>query len=188
MSIRRLSSLTEVAWAVCTALDHVGVEAVLTGGSAATFYAPDAYESRDLDYILLTGDPSGAAEEALLALGYHRDGDHYTHRENPFILEFPRGPLAVGGEILDRFSTNRENGQILRVLTPTDCCKDRLSAFYHWSDRGALQQAVAVAASRADEIDLAELRGWSEREGHSERYREFARDVWQTRPPGAQGK
>ena len=37
------SSLTDVAFAVCTALHEAGYTVILTGGSAATFYAPEAY-------------------------------------------------------------------------------------------------------------------------------------------------
>ena len=175
MSIDSYSTLAEVAWAVCTALDRAGVEAVLTGGSAATFYAPDAYQSRDLDFILFSGDPTGAAEEALLALGYRRAGNHYEHRDNPLLLEFPPGPLAVGGDIIENFSVLQDETRVLRVLTPTDCCKDRLAAFFHWSDRGALEQALAVALACTDRIDFEELERWSTREGGEERYAEFAR-------------
>jgi hypothetical protein len=46
------SSLVDVAFAVCTALDRDGITAVLTGGSAATFYAPEAYQSEDADFVL----------------------------------------------------------------------------------------------------------------------------------------
>lgn len=31
------------------------------------------------------------------------------------------------------------------ALSPTDACRDRLAAFYHWSDRGGLAAAVAIA-------------------------------------------
>jgi hypothetical protein len=46
------STLTDVAFIVCTALERAGEPAVLCGGSAATFYAPEKYESRDLDFVL----------------------------------------------------------------------------------------------------------------------------------------
>lgn len=46
------SSLTDVAFAVCTALHRAGYTSVLTGGSAATFYAPTAYQSKDLDFVI----------------------------------------------------------------------------------------------------------------------------------------
>ena len=31
-------------------------------------------------------------------------------------------------------------------LTPTDAVKDRLAAFFHWSDRQSLEQALATTA------------------------------------------
>src|SRR5690606_901155 len=71
--ITKASSLTEVAFAVCTALDRAGTKAVLTGGSAATYYAPDAYQSGDLDFVIAFHG-ADAAEPALLALGYRREG------------------------------------------------------------------------------------------------------------------
>jgi len=49
------ATLIDVAFAVCTALDHAGERALLVGGSAATFYAPDAYQSSDCDFILALG-------------------------------------------------------------------------------------------------------------------------------------
>jgi len=39
------ATLTDVAFAACTALDRAGEVAVLCGGSAATYYAPEAYQS-----------------------------------------------------------------------------------------------------------------------------------------------
>lgn len=42
--IDRDSSLRDVAFEVCTALDRVGVTAVLSGGGAATLYAPHAIQ------------------------------------------------------------------------------------------------------------------------------------------------
>ena len=53
------ATLREVAFAVGTALERERVLAVLCGGSAATFYAPDVYQSEDLDFVL-TFDTDGA--------------------------------------------------------------------------------------------------------------------------------
>ena len=46
------TTLRDVAFEVGTALDAAGVHAVLCGGSAATFYAPNVYQSEDLDFVL----------------------------------------------------------------------------------------------------------------------------------------
>jgi hypothetical protein len=80
-------------------------------------------------------------------------------------LEFPSGPLAVGREpvretVLLHFSTGS-----LRIISPTDCVKDRLAAYYHWGDRQSLEQAVLVFKDNA--VDLREVERWSEAEGKS---------------------
>lgn len=51
MTISANTPLFEVAMAVCSALDRAGITAVLTGGSAATYYAPEAYQSSDIDFV-----------------------------------------------------------------------------------------------------------------------------------------
>jgi hypothetical protein len=51
----------------------------------------------------------------------------------------------------------------LRVISPTDCVKDRLAAYYHWGDRQSLEQAILVAEE--SDVDLNEIKRWSEKEG-----------------------
>ena len=63
MKLTDQSSLREISFCVCSALDGVGVTAVLTGGSAATIYAPDAIQSFDLDLIRAWSKRAGRAEE-----------------------------------------------------------------------------------------------------------------------------
>lgn len=56
----------------------------------------------------------------------------------------------------------------LRLLSPTDCVKDRLAAYFHWDDMQSLAQAALVAY--ANEIDLAEVESWATREGKREAF------------------
>lgn len=58
MSINATTPLAEVATAVCSALDRTGITAVLTGGSAATYYAPEAYQSSDIDFVAVRFGPT----------------------------------------------------------------------------------------------------------------------------------
>jgi hypothetical protein len=51
----------------------------------------------------------------------------------------------------------------VKIISPTDCIKDRLSWFYHSNDRQCLEQAVLVAQDNP--VDLSEIRRWSEHEG-----------------------
>jgi hypothetical protein len=59
----------------------------------------------------------------------------------------------------------------LRVVSATDCVKDRLCAFYFWNDQQGLAQAILVAESQ--NVDLKEIRRWSKTEGKEKEYEIF---------------
>jgi hypothetical protein len=166
------SSLTDVSFVVCTALHRIGTTAVLTGGSAATFYAPDRYQSRDADFIITMSLNQAAAASALGDLEFEEQGGIYRHPKSPYTLEFPPGPLAIGAEILQRYDTVRRGPEILHILSRTDVVCDRLARFYHWADRSALRTALDVAAS--GDIDLVKIGRWSKGEYAIEKFQEFA--------------
>lgn len=163
MRITSDSTLREVAFIVCTELQRVGVTAVLTGGSAAAIWSVGTYQSHDCDCIISFHEKGAPAEATLLKLGYTESGGTYCHSDSPFTLEFPPGPLSVGDEILTEWNTLRDGDLLLHILTPTDSCRDRLAAFYHWKDYSSLSVAVAIAGR--NQIDLKRVRQWSKKEG-----------------------
>lgn len=57
------------------------------------------------------------------------------------------------------------------ALSATDSCRDRLAAFYHWSDRQSLRSAVEIAARQR--VNMRLIRTWSGREGATEKFAEF---------------
>lgn len=171
MAISQQASLTDVCFAVCTALDAVGTKAVLTGGSAATYYAPAAYQSRDADFVIVLSSDEPVAASTLSGLGYHELGGTYIHSSNPFTLEFPPGPLAVGNDCILSYDTVRRDREVLFVLSRTDCVRDRLAAYYFFNDRSALAAAIAVANSGI--IDVPAIHSWSDLEGESRKFVEF---------------
>ena len=59
---------------------------------------------------------------------------------------------------------------MLRIISPTDCVKDRLAGYYFWSDLQCLEQAALVA--NVKDIDLTEVEQWSKVEN---KYEEFIR-------------
>jgi len=104
----------------------------------------------------------------------------YEHPRTNFTIDFPKGPLAVGGDYINEFKILQRGDMRLRILTPTDCVRDRLAAFYHWDDYTGLNAAVAVARAHRDQIDFACLHEWTMREGgsppgHLPKYEEFLR-------------
>lgn len=173
------STLVEVAFQVCSALHERGIVAVLTGGSAATFYAPDAYQSRDLDFVIMARGAHGS--EALEGLGFRLKSDFYVHVRSRFTLDFPPGPLAVGDDTVTAWSTVRRKRETLHVLSPTDSCRDRLASFLFWNDFSGLEQALAVQQAHPRTVDLALIRAWCRREGQSQKFGLFeARCLVQT--------
>ena len=177
MKITRTSSLRDVAFVVCTALHNGGIEAVLTGGSAATVYAPHACQSHDLDFIITFHTPQTDAGKILASLGYSVAGDHYEHANNALVLEFPRGPLAIGRDLVEKWDTLREGSMILHIIRPTDSCRDRLAGFLFWNDRGSLDQAVAVARARRKDVDVKVIRDWCRSEGKEDAFVAFEREL-----------
>jgi hypothetical protein len=165
------SSLEDVCFAICTALAHAGTVAVLTGGSAATFYAPQSYQSRDADFIITFSSNPARAGRALRELGYHETGGTYHHSRNIFTVEFPPGPLAIGNDLLSCYDTVHRGREILHVLSRTDCVRDRLASFYFFGDRSALAAAIAVALS--GRVNVSSVGRWSDKERETSRFAEF---------------
>ena len=60
---------------------------------------------------------------------------------------------------------------ILRVVSATDCVKDRLCAFYFWNDQQGLAQAILVAQNQP--VDLNEIKRWSKTEGKEREFEIF---------------
>lgn len=116
-------------------------------------------------------------DDALASVGFRQRGRaaEYHHVSCRDYVEFPGGPLAIGDEAVTASWTLREGEQLLHVLSSTDSCRDRLAAFYHWSDQISLRQAPAVALANANTLDLAKIEAWSIAEGHRRRFDESRR-------------
>lgn len=171
--------LEEVAAYVCDALARAGVTVTLTGGGAASIWAEGAFESDDLDLVEDGLGQPAVVRRVVTGLGFRLSSDrrHYEHESAPVFLEFPAGPLMAGSQpIHERALRPLETG-LLRLLTPTDCVKDRLAAYFHWDDRQALEQAVAVV--QKNEIDMADLRRWVRDEGASQKFAAIERRLVQ---------
>lgn len=172
------STLADVCFEVAAALDAHGLPGILTGGSAAAIYAPQDYMSSDADFVLDEDVPLDRVAEALDLIGFYRQGRSriFFHKRSTFTVDFPKGPLAVGGDYIRETQTLARGEVALRILTRIDCIRDRLSHFYFWNDYTALNAAVAVA-SVITESDKNYLRTWTSRESPQllEKFAEFER-------------
>ena len=175
MKVTRRSSLSEVAACVATALSAGGIRGVLTGGACATLYTRGVYQSSDLDFVIQSAATRSQLDAAMREIGFERQGDQYVHPATPFFVEFPPGPLAIGGDFRIQPVEYSIRRRTVLALSATDSCRDRLAAFYFWNDRQSLRTAVQIAARQTVDLDL--VRVWSIEEGHRAGFEEFKHEL-----------
>ena len=165
---------------VCEALKSAGIDAVLSGGSCVSIWTEESYVSMDLDFITSGLESNRQIRTVLESIGFSyssKNPRYFTHPDCQYFLEFPRGPLAAGNTELSPANAetlNVETGT-LKLLSPTDCVKDRLAGFYAWNDEQSWEQAVEVA--RRQKIKWKDLQKWHDAEGEAEGYEKFRRAV-----------
>ncbi len=181
MKINAKSSLQTVALAVAEALENAGIDAVLSGGACATIHTAGAYASEDVDFVLQSASSQEKLDDAMAGLGFRRRRDQYFHPRTQFFVEFPSGPLGIGRDLSVKPVRKRigPSSSAIRILSATDSCRDRLAAFYHWNDRQSLSTAVLIALK--NRVEMNRIRAWSAREGASERFSEFRRELARAR-------
>jgi hypothetical protein len=163
MTISSETTIEEIAALVFAALEREGIEVVLSGGAAVTFYSDNEYMSSDLDFI--TTERKKRLDPVMTSLGFQSRGREYTHPDSTYFVEFPSGPLAFG----DRYVGNEEATILetefgpIRIVTPTQSVMDRLAWFVHGRDHQSRDQAVMVA--KRQEIDWQEVFIWARNEG-----------------------
>ena len=167
MNIKGLA-LEDFAIAVSDYLRKAGIETVLSGGACVSIYTNNKYISYDLDFVLISSDREKDVKNLLLEIGFFLENRYFKHPETEYYLDFVPSPLSVGSEPVKEIKIIKRGPQTLKLLSPTDCVKDRLAAFYHWQDRQALEQAELVCL--VNPVDIKELERWSKVEGMSAQF------------------
>lgn len=173
--MKKRLGLLQLAHYTYQGLKSKGMEVTLSGGACVSIYTDNAYRSLDLDFIRHLQVPIAMVAEAMTELGFAREGRHFNHPESDFFVEFPPPPLTVGNEAPteagERILRKGRSRYRLKMLSPTDCVKDRLCQFFYWNDRRALDQAIMVAIN--NEVDRSEVEKWAGREKMKEKCSEF---------------
>ncbi len=170
MKIKGLS-LKDLAIAISGYLLKNGIEVVLTGGACVVIYTNNKYMSYDLDFVLISSDKQKKVKQLFMNLDFYEEDRYFKHNDTEYFIDFVSPPLSVGEEPVNEISEIKKGGNILKLLSPTDCVKDRLIAFYHWDDRQSLEQAISVY--RNNKVNLKEIERWSANEGMSAKYKIF---------------
>jgi hypothetical protein len=162
----------ELAAYIDTHLRAEGIKVVLSGGACVAIYSNHKYVSKDLDFIGQYSLDRKLISVAMNELGFFEKGKYFSHPQTDFFVEFIAGPPSIGDEPVAEIREVQLATGIVRIISPTDCVKDRLAAYYHWNDRQALEQAVLVACET--NVDQDQIKTWSIRENMSEKYKDFA--------------
>jgi hypothetical protein len=166
---------SEVAAYVQDHLGSKGIVVVLSGGAAVAIHTTNKYVSHDVDLVNVFMADRKKIKQAMVAMGFREAGRSFEYPETNILIEFPPGPLSVGGEPIEQIDELVLETGTLRVISATECVKDRLSAFYHWGDLQCLSQAILV--TRDNPIDLDEVRRWSRKEGMIEKFRAYENEL-----------
>ncbi len=169
-SIKEMS-MEELAAYICRELEKEGIETVLSGGSCVQIYSQGKYTSDDIDLIDRYNGGHTKIKNVMLRLGFKEYNRYFVHDDTSLFIEFPRGPLGVGDAPVSEVASKEEETGILKLLTPTDCIKDRLAAYFHWDDLQSLEQAVWVAEQ--NEYDMKSVQKWAKNEKEIEKFEIF---------------
>lgn len=150
-----------------------GIDVVLSGGACVSIYSQDKYVSMDLDmiHITLMKPKRKNIREAMTKLGFIEDGRYFKHSDTKLFVEFPPGPPAVGEEPVNEIIERQETTGMLKIISPTDCVKDRLTGFYYDNDLQCLDQAILV--TQDNQVDIDEVERWSEQEGELAKFKQI---------------
>jgi hypothetical protein len=163
-------------------LQERGITVVLSGGAAVTIYTVGEYVSKDIDLVNVNSVDRKRIKTAMEEIGFRETARYFHHAQSEHIVEFPPGPLAIDDQPVKELKKVKLATGTLRVISPTDCVKDRLAAYYFWDDRPGLEQALMVAAHR--DVDMPAIRRWSAKVGMLPKYEIFRRRRATKKPRG----
>lgn len=174
--------MKEPNWKTCSAeelwkfvgwhLSKRGIDSVLVGGSVVSIYSEGAYQSGDLD-IVIQSFFSKDMSQIMAEIGFlKRSQGEYIHPKcDHLFIEFVKPPLSIGDDYKIEPQEQLVEDKVIKILSPTDCVRDRLASYIFWNARECLDQAILVAKKQP--IDLKKVETWCRKEGGENQFKEF---------------
>lgn len=149
---------------VATHLKNKDIDTILVGGAVVSIYSKGVYKSGDLDFILTSMFVKGLPE-AMLEIGFvKKGGRHFIHPNCKHLyIEFPGSFLEIGEDNKVVPDEVTSEGIKIKILSPTDCVKDRLASYIHFNARDCLDQALLVSQNHP--VNLDSIKKWCKNEG-----------------------
>lgn len=157
---------------VATELTKNEVDVILVGGAVVSIYSEGAYRSGDLDFVINDFKREKLDQVLRNNLGFEKISRHYKHPECDHIyIEFSTFPAAIGKDYSIVPDQVENEGQIIKIYSPTDCVRDRLANFAFFEAAECLDQAVLVATKHP--INLKKVEEWCKSEKVTEKFEIF---------------
>jgi hypothetical protein len=157
--------------------DHLkknDINVVLVGGACVSIYSDNKYLSYDID--LITDSSIKTITPILEQLGFKNIQSRlFENSQCKFLIDFPAPPVSIGDKPVSEYNYLNTRFGIICLLTPTDCVKDRLAAYFFWNDQQSLDQAVMVA--KRNKIDIQDVKKWAEKQGELDKYNIFIKKI-----------
>lgn len=161
--LKNVKTPEEIGSVVYEILRSKGIYVVLTGGSCMEIYTNSDYSSYDLDFIANPAIKSEQVIKAMLDAGFKKTNNRYfKHPDNEYYVEFPTGPVSLGNEEPKIHNELKTRVGTLKLLTPTNCVKDRLCAYIYHNGEEYFSQALAVA--HKNKIEKEDISNWAKKE------------------------
>ena len=169
-------SIEQVANVVAEHLSNRGLDVTLVGGACVSIYSANAYQSLDVDFV--SDAPIRKIDAVMAEIDFQRKSTrHYEHQDCKYIIEFIPSPVAIGRQPISSFDKKHTRFGSMKLLTPTDCVKDRLAAFFHWNDYPSLDQALLVATRQKNKVSINEIMRWAEEEDKLDKFKIFLKKL-----------
>lgn len=143
-----------------------GIDSVLVGGAVVSIYSNGIYKSGDLDFVYTSYDSEiwKKIQDVMYELGFKKVTRHFIHPEcSHLFVEYAAPPVSIGDDFRIVPAAKEVSGKTIKILSPTDCIKDRLASYIYFNARECLEQAILVAKAQA--FHLKEVQRWCESEG-----------------------
>lgn len=165
---------------VAVHLKKRGIDTTLVGGAVVAIYSKGAYHSGDLDFVkmsLFTKD----LEKAMLEIGFVKKAKHFVNPKcKHLFIEFPGSiPIGIGEEKNIVPEERLVEGTVIKILSATDCVKDRLASYIYFKTKDALDQAVLVAQNQ--DVDIHNIKKWCHNEDADSVFVEFSEALKQVK-------
>lgn len=161
---------------IATALNKEGICAVLTGDAAAAMHLRGITPGPRLNYSLTSPATASRLASAIRHLGFEPvEGGHYRHAEAGVALELTQEPLAVGRDSKVVAQTLQLRHGFVRILSPTDCCREQLLLSHAAGSDDGMNKAVELA-KRCD-VKMPDMRTWMRQQGMLALWSGFKRAV-----------